>query len=311
MARRHYSAEQMFSWTCMVRGDGIADEFGQAVEYSRALAELCLGSQGVTDVWHLGEPLGAGGESAMAAMARTDVGRRQAAPYYIAPEANGLRVEVMTAAEPMSAEAMASCRGTLERVRAWAEDRFGEDARVYATGLTPYILNIKSVSDRDQSRVMVLVFVVILLVVYAMVRDFPLATVMLAATVLVYIVTIGVTYWFFTTVTGSGGIDWKVKLFTFVILVAVGQDYNIFLVSRLRHERRSFDAREATRRAIAGTGSVISGCGAIMAATLGSLAATGVPFFQQLGLAFAFGVLVDTFIIRPVLVPGAYLLLKR
>lgn len=108
--------------------------------------------------------------------------------------------------------------------------------QVRATGLTPYILNVKGVFDADQRRIMALVIVVIGLIVLVWVRDPALTVCMLGATLAVYVATLGVTGWFFEQVLGAGRIDYKVRLFLFVVLVAVGQDYNIFVVSRIRQE---------------------------------------------------------------------------
>jgi len=87
-------------------------------------------------------------------------------------------------------------------------------------------------------------------------------------------------------------------------MVAVGQDYNIFLAARLVQESRRLTAREAARNAIVYTGPVISSCGLIMAATLGSLMAGSLPLLVQLGFALALGMLIDTFIVRPLLLPS-------
>ncbi|MCH7813758.1 MAG: MMPL family transporter [Planctomycetes bacterium] len=216
---------------------------------------------------------------------------------------------------------METCRRALDRIRAEAVSAFRPesgsatdptaDVKLYATGLTPYILNIKTVADADQRRVTLLVVAVISLIVLIWVRDPGLTVCMVVATLMVYAAALGITDAFFRCVLATGGIDWKVKLFLFVVLVAIGQDYNIFMVSRIRQERKNHDPREAVGRAIVRTGSVISSCGLIMAATLGSLAATGLPLLQQLGFAFACGVLLDTFLVRPLLVPACYLLLRR
>src|SRR5690606_20033333 len=96
-----------------------------------------------------------------------------------------------------------------------------------------------------------------------------------------------------------------------VIIVAVGQDYNVFLVSRLFQEPPELPDGEAARRAIIHTGSVISNCGLIMAATLGSLWAGELGLLRQVGFALALGILVDTFFVRPLLLPSFFLATKR
>lgn len=311
LAERHFAAEQLFSWDCMVEADALRVDSAAVVGWAEEGVGVLQGEAADGEVWSLIEPLGDPETSALARLAAQPAARLLAAEMYHDSAHGALRWEILIGDPPLSSRAMAATRATLARMQAWATQRFGPSARLHATGLTPYILDIKAVTDRDQRLVMLLVVLVILVIVAALVRNIPLALVMVAGTVLVYLVTLGLTEAWFVHVAGAVGIDWKVKLFTFVILVAVGQDYNIFLVTRLLQERANHPPREAARRAIAETGGVISSCGAIMAATLGSLAATGLPFFQELGMAFALGVLLDTFLVRPIVVPAAYLVLTR
>ena len=103
----------------------------------------------------------------------------------------------------------------------------------------------------------------------------------------------------------------KVQMFLFVVIAAVGVDYNIFLASRLAQEARRHAPREAIRRALIHTGPVISSCGLIMAATLGSLMVGEIELLVQLGFALSLGMLIDTFVVRPLLLPAFAALLKR
>ena len=311
IAERHFSAGDLFSWSCLIESPAVTANATTEAERAGQLADLVTGVDGVTDVWSIADPLGRQNANSLTAAAIRSAGLAQAMPYYVGTDPPCLRLEVMLDAPPLSRRAMATCTAVTDLVRAWADRTLGPDARVHGTGLTPYILNIKSISDADQRRVMILVAAVICLIVWVWVRDIPLTICMVAATLAVYAATLGATDVFFRDVLGRPGIDWKVKLFLFVVLVAVGQDYNIFVVSRIRQEHRRRPAGDAVRRAITRTGSVVSSCGLIMAATLGSLAATGLSLLQQLGFAFAFGVLLDTFLIRPLLVPAFYLLARR
>jgi RND superfamily putative drug exporter len=321
MARRHFGISELFTWSCLIESPSAAGDLETAVDHAQELADLCSQLDGVHDVWSIAEPFGRGSSGALTGGLAGTVARSEATRFYISDDPPCLRLEIMLDAPPLSDRAMRACSQALERVRHRASGglRSGPTqasgssgaARVHATGLTPYILNIKSVSDADQRRVMVLVVLVIGLIVLVWQRDPALTGFMVAATLAVYAATLGATDAFFVHVLGSAGIDWKVKLFLFVVLVAVGQDYNIFVVSRIRQEGRQQPAPEAVRRAVVRTGSVISSCGLIMAATLGSLGATGLSLLQQLGFAFAFGVLLDTFVVRPLMVPAFYLLLRR
>ena len=138
---------------------------------------------------------------------------------------------------------------------------------------------------------------------------------LMATVVLGYLASLGVTELVFHALhTGPEpwvGLDWKVGFFLFVILVAVGEDYNIFLMSRVIEEERKHGTVEGTRRAVAYTGGIISSCGLIMAGTFGSMLTGRLTALRELGFALGLGVLLDTFVVRPILVPAFVVLLHR
>jgi RND superfamily putative drug exporter len=105
------------------------------------------------------------------------------------------------------------------------------------------------------------------------------------------------------------GLDWKVPMFLFTILIAVGEDYNIFLMARIEEEQKIHGAIKGITVALERTGSIISSCGIIMAGTFSSLLAGSLVGMDQLGLALATGVILDTFVIRPIMVPSFMILL--
>jgi RND superfamily putative drug exporter len=100
-------------------------------------------------------------------------------------------------------------------------------------------------------------------------------------------------------------------VFLFVILAAVGADYNIFLVSRIREEAETKSLKEAVHHAVAHTGNVITSCGIILAGTFATLTSSSFPMVLEIGLAIAIGVIIDTFLVRALLVPSLAALCGR
>ncbi|MCE5280223.1 MAG: MMPL family transporter [Planctomycetaceae bacterium] len=187
----------------------------------------------------------------------------------------------------------------------------GANPRVLIAGDTALMRDLRSVTDRDFLLVGIMAVVVIIVIVTLLIHDLLVALFVMLATVLTYGTALALTAWTFQFLADSHGLDWKINFFLFVILVAVGQDYNLFMLTRIMEERRNHPLRTAVHHAIARTGSTISFCGLVMAATLGSLSSSPLRLLQQLGMAFIVGILVDTFLVRPLMVPAFILAFNR
>jgi RND superfamily putative drug exporter len=123
--------------------------------------------------------------------------------------------------------------------------------------------------------------------------------------VLSYLASLGVTAFVFTTVLGQGPLAFWVPPFLFVILVALGADYTVFVMGRIKEARRSgLDVPQAAVEGLVGSGPVISAAGLILAGTFLALLLAPLPPLQEVGFAVGFGVLLDTFVVRPLLVPA-------
>ncbi len=212
--------------------------------------------------------------------------------------------------EPESAE-------TLKMLQAWLRvnlpdhNLLRENLQSECYGITAIGQDLAEVTESDRFRVNSFVLGAILLILLVLVRRVWLALYLLITVLGSYYAALGATalmglYWQGHILTH---VDWRVPFFLFTILVAVGEDYNILLIARAMEERKRHGAVEGLRRALAKTGGAITSCGLIMAGTFATLMLAGLNTLTQIGFALAFGVLVDTFIVRPFLVPACAVLL--
>lgn len=182
--------------------------------------------------------------------------------------------------------------------------------RLLYKGPTASMLDLKITTDGDQIRIDILVLAGVYLILVVLLRRPAVCAYLIVSVFFSYLVTLGMTiavFWALDPV-GFAGLDWKVPMFLFTILIAVGEDYNIFLMTRIEEEQARHGAVRGVIVALERTGKIISSCGFIMAGTFSSLLAGSLVGMHQLGFALAFGVLLDTFVVRPILVP-AYLIL--
>ncbi len=181
---------------------------------------------------------------------------------------------------------------------------------IYTLGPTAGIRDLKSTTDRDQIRIAVLVVLAVYFILVLLLRQPAISAYLIVTVVFSYLVTIGVTFLVWRVMDGPdfAGLDWKVPIFTFTLLTALGEDYNILLMARVTEEQRKHGLIPGVLIALKRTGGIISSCGIIMAGTFCSLLTGTLGGMVQMGFALAFGVLLDTFVVRPILVP-AYLIL--
>ena len=220
-----------------------------------------------------------------------------------------------------------------DRLRGLADDSSSawNGSSVYLAGTTPSMIDLRSVTIADNQRIKIAVVLAVFLVLLVVIRRVGLCLYLIFTVLLSYYATLGLTVLFFRGVYGAEyvGLDWKLPLFLFVILVAVGQDYNVYLVTRIVEEQRNSGWLAALRHAVSRTGGIITACGIVMAATFFSMtasawfpgmmrsfgfqtdASTGLRGIIELGFALGLGVMIDTFYVRTILVPSFVTLMGR
>jgi RND superfamily putative drug exporter len=161
------------------------------------------------------------------------------------------------------------------------------------------------VASRHDNRVIIpVVLIIIGIILGLLLRSILAAALLLLTVVLSFMATLGVCQLVFENVFGFKGADASFPLFTFIFLVALGIDYNIFLMTRVREESLKIGTRKGVIKGLTVTGGVITSAGIVLAATFAVLGVLPLVFLAQLGFAVAFGVLLDTIIVRSLLVPA-------
>ena len=175
---------------------------------------------------------------------------------------------------------------------------------VLVGGVTATAVDTDDASIHDRTLIIPVILGVILLILMLLLRSVLAPVLLIATTVLSFGTAMGVSAVVFNGIFGFPGADPAVPLFGFVFLVALGIDYNIFLMTRVREESRAHGTREGILRGLAITGGVITSAGLVLAATFAALSVIPILFLVQLAFIVGFGVLLDTFVVRSLLVPA-------
>lgn len=194
-----------------------------------------------------------------------------------------------------------AAQATILRLRT-SLDEVSTDALV--GGATAVQYDVLASSERDRAVVIPVVLAVITIILMLLLRSILAPILLLATTVLSFAATLGISAVFFNDVLNLPGADPAVVLYSFIFLVALGIDYNIFLMTRVREESLRIGTRKGVLLGLVVTGGVITSAGIVLAATFAALAVIPILFLLQMAFIVAFGVLLDTIVVRSLLVPG-------
>ena len=213
------------------------------------------------------------------------------------------RLYVTTVANPYDTKAFDTVR-SLRTLMADQAAGFGPGATTYVGGPTAEFTDVQSTISADFLRVAAITIAGILLVLVLLLRALAAPAYLVLTVLLSYSASLSLSAFILQHVFGQAGLNYFIPLMVFVLLVALGSDYNIFLMSRVREESATRPLRQGIRAASARTGTVITSAGLILAGTFGALITSPLQLLFQVGITVGLGVLVDTFIVRSLLVPA-------
>jgi len=198
---------------------------------------------------------------------------------------------------------------TIDRARDRVHAVPGADAQV--GGQSAINLDLQRAARHDRNLIIPIVLFVVLVILALLLRAIVAPLILVATVVLSFAAALGVSALVFRHIFGFGGADSSLPLFVFVFLVALGIDYNIFLMTRVREEAARHGTKRAALIGLAATGGVITSAGVVLAGTFAVLATLPLTAFAEIGFAVAFGVLLDTIVVRAVLVTALNLDIGR
>ena len=230
--------------------------------------------------------------------------------YYISSDGTTARMVVLGKDDPFGVPAMDRVVREQDAVRGAVRGTSLAGAKILAAGFAAQNANLRTYFSRDFQVVALAVLLGVLIVLILLLRSLVAPFYLLGSVLLSYAAAMGFTTVFWQDILHKGAVDWTVPIFAFVMLVAVGADYNIFLMSRVREEVLR-DPVDGIARAIRRTGAIITSAGVIFAGTFAALVTSPVLNIAETGFAITLGLLLDTFVVRSFLVPSVAVLLGK
>ena len=230
--------------------------------------------------------------------------------FYLSGDGRTARLVVFSRDDAFSVGAM----DTVDRIRGAADTALRgtslAGAHILLAGDAPLNDNLRELFAGDFRVVAIAVLLGVLLVLALLLRSIAAPLYLLLSVLLSYAAAMGLTTFVWQDLLGKGAVDWTVGIFAFIMLVSVGADYNIFLMSRVREEVER-DPRFGIQHAVSRTGAIITSAGVIFAGTFAALMSSPLSDIAETGFAITCGLVLDTFVVRSFLVPAVATLLGR
>lgn len=227
---------------------------------------------------------------------------RNAAKMFISPDGHSARYLVETKFDPFSTAAMDQVASILDTARGAQPNTSLSDASISLVGTTAMYSAIRGYYDHDVRLIVIMTLLIVFVILVLLLRAIVAPLYLIASVVISFLSAVGVGVVFFQFVLHQP-IYWNVQATAFIVLVAVGADYNLLLITRIRGESRT-GVRSGIIRAVRSTGGVITSAGIIFAASMSGLLFGSLSTMVQTGFIIGMGILIDTFVVRTVTVPA-------
>jgi RND superfamily putative drug exporter len=238
----------------------------------------------------------------------------RATANYVSPDGRTIQYSVgLRAGDPGHTKAMRAVPGIRAETSAIATSMRATDSGVF--GQAPALYDISAVSNSDLKKIIPVAILVIGLLLAIVLRSLIAPFYLIISVGVSYLAALGLAAILFINLGGAGGLVFFLPFLMFIFLLALGEDYNILVMTRIREEAHKLPLREAVSRALSVTGTTVTSAGLVLAGSFLVLAVvsrgSGSSQIRDIGLALALGILMDTFLVRTLLVPSTVVLLGR
>jgi len=230
---------------------------------------------------------------------------------FVSPDKTTVRSYVILKTDPYATTSLATIRELRKQASALLSGNGLGSFKAGLGGTTAGFADIQTAMNKDIVNVMIIVTIGVMLIFMILLRSIIAPLYLMATVMLSFGATLGLVTLIFQDAMGQNGILYMIPVILFVLLIALGADYNIFLSSRIREESGKLGILEGVRVASSKTGGIITACGIILAGTFATLVFAPMQLMVQVGVAVAIGILLDTFIVRALLVPAIATLVGR